>query len=64
MKRIGYDADTSRYIFRDRSGNLWQGAEGSEYGEMNRGLELLFHIPYALSFKLLASRQTTFIRST
>jgi hypothetical protein len=40
MKRIGYDADTSRYIFRDRDGSLWQGPEGSEYGEMNRGLEL------------------------
>ena len=38
MKRIGYDADTSRYIFRDRDGSLWQGPEGSEYGEMNRGL--------------------------
>lgn len=39
MKRIGYDADTSRYIFRDRDGSLWQGPEGSEYGEMNRGME-------------------------
>jgi len=36
MKRIGYDADTSRYIFRDRDGSLWQGPEGSEYGEMIR----------------------------
>ena len=42
MKRIGYDADTSRYIFRDRDGSLWQGEEGSEYGEMKRGLEHAF----------------------
>ena len=64
MKRIGYDADTSRYIFRDRDGSLWQGPEGSEYGEMNRGLEHPFHDPHDTSFKLLGSRQTTFICST
>jgi hypothetical protein len=29
MKRIGYDADTSQYAFRDRDGSLWQGPEGS-----------------------------------
>jgi hypothetical protein len=53
MKRIGYDADSSRYIFRDRDGSLWQGAEGSEYGEMNRGLEpSLSMILYGMSFKL------------
>ena len=42
MKRIGYDADTTRYYFRDTDGNVWQGAEGSEYGEMTRGMEHLF----------------------
>jgi len=36
MKRIGYDADTTRYYFRDQDGSFWQGAEGSEYGEMTR----------------------------
>ena len=53
MKRIGYDADTSRYIFRDQDGNLWQGPEGSEYGEMNRGLEHPFSLTlmtYHLNF--------------
>jgi hypothetical protein len=55
MKRIGYDANTSRYIFRDRFGSLWQGSEVSEYGEMIRGLEHLFHDSYGMSFKLLDS---------
>jgi len=36
MERIGYDADTMRYCFRDRDGSLWKGAEGAEFGEMNR----------------------------
>lgn len=37
MKRIGYDADSSRYYFRDSDGSIWQGAEGSEFGELTRG---------------------------
>lgn len=36
IKRIGYDADTARYYFRDQDGNVWHGAEGSEYGEMTK----------------------------
>jgi len=36
MKRIGYDADTMQYCFRDRDGSMWQGAEGADYGEMTR----------------------------
>ncbi|KAF9224467.1 hypothetical protein BS17DRAFT_808178 [Gyrodon lividus] len=32
MKRIAYDADTQRYAFRDRSGQLFQSAPGEEYG--------------------------------
>jgi len=36
MERIGYDADTTRYYFRDRDGSVWQGLEGAEYGEMTR----------------------------
>ena len=39
MKRIGYDADTMRYCFQDQVGNVWQGAEGAEFGEMTRGVE-------------------------
>lgn len=37
MKRVGYDADTGRYYFRDSDGSFWQSAEGSEYGELTRG---------------------------
>ena len=38
MKRIGYDADSGRYYFRDSDGTLWRGAEGVEIGEMTRGV--------------------------
>ncbi|TFK70075.1 hypothetical protein BDN72DRAFT_870467 [Pluteus cervinus] len=36
MKRIGYDADTGKYTFRDRDGSIWEGPEGAEFGEMTR----------------------------
>lgn len=36
MKRIGYDADSGRYYFRDRDGSTWVGEEGVEVGEMTR----------------------------
>jgi len=36
MKRIGYDSDTGRYLFRDQTGSIWQGGEGAEFGEMTR----------------------------
>jgi len=36
MKRVGYDADTGRYYFRDRDGAVWQGAEGAEFSEMTK----------------------------
>ncbi|PPR02362.1 hypothetical protein CVT24_011706 [Panaeolus cyanescens] len=34
MKRIGYDADSGRYLFRDTDGSIWQGPQGSQFGEM------------------------------
>jgi len=37
MKRVGYDADSGKYFFRDREGQLWEGPEGAEFGEMTRG---------------------------
>ena len=38
MQRVGYDADTGKYYFRDRDGSLWEGQEGAQYGgEMKRG---------------------------
>jgi len=36
MKRIGYDADSGHYFFRDRHGDVWQGAEGAEFSEMTK----------------------------
>ncbi|KAJ6457270.1 hypothetical protein C8R45DRAFT_913662 [Mycena sanguinolenta] len=38
MERIGYDSDTGRYYFRDRSGSVWQGAQGAQFSEMTRGM--------------------------
>ncbi|KAG6852614.1 hypothetical protein C0991_010463 [Blastosporella zonata] len=34
MKRTGYDADTGRYYFTDKDGSVWEGEEGTEFGEM------------------------------
>ena len=38
MKRIGYDSDEGRYYFRDSDGSIWRGAEGTEYGELSKGM--------------------------
>lgn len=32
MKRIGYDADTQVYTFRDHDGKLYKGEPGANYG--------------------------------
>ncbi|KXN85774.1 hypothetical protein AN958_10957 [Leucoagaricus sp. SymC.cos] len=40
MKRVGYDADTGRYYFRDNDGAIWRSAEGSQYGELTKVAEL------------------------
>lgn len=34
MKRIGYDADTMIYTFRDEKGKIYQGPPGSDYGTL------------------------------
>jgi hypothetical protein len=34
MQRVGYDANTERYTFRDADGSLWEPAPGSRYGEL------------------------------
>ncbi|KAH7903326.1 hypothetical protein BJ138DRAFT_164523 [Hygrophoropsis aurantiaca] len=34
VKRIAYDADTERYTFRDRSGQLYQNSPGENYGNL------------------------------
>lgn len=36
MTRVGYDADTQTYTFRDTDGSLWEGPPGCEYGHMTR----------------------------
>lgn len=40
MRRIGYDADTGRYYFRDGNGGVWKSEEGSDYGELTKVSEL------------------------
>lgn len=37
MKRVGYDADTSKYYYRDADGALWEGPAGAQYGELTQG---------------------------
>jgi len=37
MRRVGYDADTQVYTFRDDTdGSLWEGAPGATYGQLTR----------------------------
>ncbi|KAF8633586.1 hypothetical protein AX15_001379 [Amanita polypyramis BW_CC] len=36
MKRIGYDADTECYYFKDKDGSIWRGTPGARYSEMTR----------------------------
>ncbi|GAP87772.1 hypothetical protein SAMD00023353_2801120 [Rosellinia necatrix] len=36
MQRIGYDADTQVYTFRDTEGGLWESAPGNRYGQLRR----------------------------
>jgi hypothetical protein len=38
FKRVGYDADSGKYVFRDKEGQLWEGQEGERFGEMTRGM--------------------------
>ncbi|KAJ2895847.1 hypothetical protein MKZ38_006131 [Zalerion maritima] len=36
MTRIGYDADSSTYTYRDSDGSIWEGEPGSRYGRLHR----------------------------
>ncbi len=36
MLRIGYDADTQVYTYRDEDGSIWEGAPGARYGTLRR----------------------------
>jgi hypothetical protein len=42
MTRVGYDADSGKYFFRDKEDHLWEGQEGAQFGEMTRGTHALF----------------------
>lgn len=45
MRRVGYDADTQKYTFEDENGDLWEGSQGAEYGEMTRGTSVYLRRP-------------------
>jgi len=36
MTRIGYDADTQQYTYRDRGGHIWEGPPGCQWGVLSR----------------------------
>ncbi|ROT36323.1 hypothetical protein SODALDRAFT_335423 [Sodiomyces alkalinus F11] len=36
MTRIGYDADTQTYSYRDADGSYWEGPPGAQYGRLTR----------------------------
>lgn len=36
MIRVGYDADTEVYTFRDADGSLWEGPPGCQYGHLTK----------------------------
>jgi len=36
MERIGYDADTQQYTYRDSDGSIWNGASGARYGSLTK----------------------------
>ncbi|KAI0249506.1 hypothetical protein BJV78DRAFT_1226617 [Lactifluus subvellereus] len=45
MKRVGYDADSGKYFFRDKDGHLWEGQDGARFGEMTQGMHALSKVP-------------------
>ncbi|OAQ74196.1 peptidoglycan-binding LysM domain-containing protein [Pochonia chlamydosporia 170] len=36
MTRVGYDADTQVYTFKDADGSYWESAPGCQYGQLTR----------------------------
>lgn len=36
MRRVGYDADTQTYTYRDSDGSLWEGPPGARYGHLTQ----------------------------
>lgn len=37
ITRIGYDADSQKYLFRDSSGQEYTSSSGSAYGKLEKG---------------------------
>jgi hypothetical protein len=44
MKRVGYDADSGKYFFRDKDGHLWEGKEGAHFGDMTQGMHMFLKV--------------------
>ncbi|KAF5664474.1 peptidoglycan-binding domain-containing protein [Fusarium heterosporum] len=36
MQRVGYDADSQVYTFRDADGSYWESAPGNQYGQLTK----------------------------
>ncbi|KAG1747650.1 hypothetical protein EDB19DRAFT_2037012 [Suillus lakei] len=45
VKRVGYDADSGRYYFRDREGLMYKGPKGSRFGQLTLVSEIHSSIP-------------------
>lgn len=39
MTRVGYDADTQQYTFRDADGSYWYSEEGNRFGRLHQSAE-------------------------
>lgn len=49
MKRVGYDADTQKYYYKDAGGKIWEGAEGAQFGELRRATNNTHTVHFAES---------------
>jgi hypothetical protein len=48
IERVGYDADSQRYRYQHKKdGTLYEGPEGSRYGELHRGIFSYHHFTLA-----------------
>jgi hypothetical protein len=58
MKRVGYDADSGKYFFRDKEGHLWEGPEGAQFGEMTRGTHVPFNFMTWMEYNIKLQSRT------
>jgi len=40
MQRVGYDADSRTYTYRDEQGSFWEGEPGARYGVLRPSMYL------------------------